>query len=245
MEFSEILAQLRRRWWLVVVGALTTGALAYGATLVVAVQYTAESSVVLIPPRTTADTEVNPFLAIGGLNPAADVLVRALNTGTFHDTHAPDGGPAQYTVSRDTNASGPLLIIDVTDATPDGAMALLDTVVKQVPQTLARLQTDVGVQESAAIHITEVARVAQAKPDRRSQSRALVVALVAGLALTVIAVRGVDAMLIRRTGHRRRAADAGLAEVEGAGTGPEIPEHHPRREAVASTDDARDAAARR
>lgn len=238
MEFSEIFAQLRRRWWLVLVGVLMTGALAYGATLAVAVTYTAQSSIVLIPPRTTADTEVNPFLAIGGLNPAADVLVRALNAGTFHDTHAPEGGPAQFTVSRDANSSGPLLVVDVTDATPEGAMALLDTVVKQAPQTLAQLQADIGVQDSAAIHITEVARVARATPDRRSQSRALVVALVAGLAFTVVGVRVIDALLVRRAARR-----AGVAELRAAAA--EIPEQYPSREAVASPDDVHDAPAAR
>jgi len=238
MEFNEIFAQLRRRWWLVLLGVLMTGLLAYSATLAVAVTYTAQSSIVLIPPRTTADTAVNPFLAIGGLNPAADVLVRALNTGSFHDTHAPDGGPAQFTVSRDTNASGPLLVVDVTDVTPESAMALLDTVVTQAPRTLAQLQAEVGVLDSEAIHITEVARVAEAKPDRRDQSRALVVALVAGLTFTVVGVRLIDALLARRAARRAK-----LPEIRTAGTA--IPGQHPSHEVDASPDDVHDATATR
>jgi hypothetical protein len=138
MEFSEILAQLRRRWWLVLLGLLATGAMAYGTTLAVAVQYTAQSSLVLIPPQTTTDAPANPFLGIGGLNPAADVLVRALNSGTFHDQHAPAGGSSKYTVARDTDASGPLLVVDASAATPQATMDLLDAVVREAPVRLAQ-----------------------------------------------------------------------------------------------------------
>jgi len=208
MEFSEIFAQLRRRWWLALLGLLMTGGLAFATTLVVAVQYTAESSMVLIPPRTTADTQVNPFLAIGGLNPAADVLVRALNSGTFHDEHAPAGGTAKYTVARDTDASGPLLVVDVTESTPQRATALLDAVVQQAPVSLSALQKDVGVQDSVAIRITEVARTAEPKTDSKNQVRALLAAVVVGLAATVILVRLADALLLRRTGRTRRPSSS-------------------------------------
>lgn len=205
MEFSEILAQLRRRWWLALIGLVATGGLAFGASVLVAVQYTAQASLVLIPPRTTADTQINPFLAIGGLNPAADVLVRALNSGTFHDQHAPAGGTAKYTVARDTDASGPLLVVDVSDATPEAATKLLDAVVQQAPVSLSALQHDVGVEDSVAIRITEVARTAEPKVDRKSQIRALLAAVVVGLAGTVLIVRIADAVLVRRAGRPRRS----------------------------------------
>lgn len=214
MEFSEILAQLRRRWWLVLVGVLATGAMAYGTTLAVAAQYTAQSSLVLIPPRTTADAPANPFLAIGGLNPAADVLVRALNVGTFHDEHTPAGSSLKYTVSRDTNASGPLLVVDASAPTPQGVMQLLDQVVNQAPVTLAQLQKDVGVQDSVAIRITEVARVAAPTKDTKSQTRALLVVVVFGLAATVLLVRLVDTIVSRRVRRpRRRPASADTASA--------------------------------
>lgn len=204
MEFSEILAQLRRRWWLVLLGLLATGAMAYGTTLAVAVQYTAQSSLVLIPPQTTTDAPANPFLGIGGLNPAADVLVRALNSGTFHDQHAPAGGSSKYTVARDTDASGPLLVVDASAATPQAAMDLLDAVVREAPVRLAQLQADVGVQDSLAIRITEVARVAAPTRDTKSQTRAMVAVAVVGLAGTVLVVRIVDTLLGRRARRPRR-----------------------------------------
>lgn len=207
MEFSDLIAQLRRRWWLVLVGLVGTGALAYGVTFVVAVQYTAQSSLVLLPPRTTADAPANPFLAIGGLNPAADVLVRSLNTGTFHDEHAPAGGTTKYTVSRDTDASGPLLVVDASAPTPEAAMGLLEAVVQEAPARLAQLQADVGVQDSVAIRITEVARVAAPTRDTKSQTRAIVAIAVVGLALTVLLVRVVDNLLARRARRRLRSRD--------------------------------------
>jgi capsular polysaccharide biosynthesis protein len=235
MEFSEIVAQLRRRWWLVLVGLFMTGALAYGTTFVVAVQYTAQSSLVLIPPRTTADTQVNPFLSIGGLNPAADVLVRALNTGAFHDQHAPAGSATSYTVARDTDASGPLLVVEVTDATSGGAMSLLTAVVEQAPVTLAQLQTEVGVQDSESIRITEVARMTQPKTDRKSQTRAILVASVVGLVTTVALVRIVDGLLIWRTRRSRPRSPAGEASPAA------LPEQHPNREDPIALTDAPDA----
>lgn len=231
MEFSEILAQLRRWWWLVLIGVLATGGLAYGTTLAVAFQYTAESSLVLIPPQTTPDAPANPFLAIGGLNPAADVLVRALNTGTFHDEHAPAGGPLKYTVARDTDASGPLLVVDASAPTPQAAMDLLDAVVREAPARLAQLQTDVGVQQSVAIRITEVARVAAPKVDNKSQTRAMVAVGVVGLAGTVLLVRIVDSLVARRARRpRRHPAIPATASAD-------IPEQlHPTHETVPPSD---------
>lgn len=238
MEFSEILAQLRRWWWLAVLGVLATGGLAYGATLAVAVQYTAESSLVLIPPRTTTDAPANPFLAIGGLNPAADVLVRSLNTGTFHDQHTPAGTSMKYTVARDTDASGPLLVVDASAASPKDAMDLLDAVVREAPVRLAQLQTDVGVQDSVAIRITEIARVAAPKTDSKSQTRAMVAVAVVGLAGTVLLVRLVDTLAARRVRRPRRptAPAAPTAPAPAAET-TEIPvQAHLARGTVAPAD---------
>ncbi len=204
MYLADILAGLGRRWWAVVLGVLATAGLAVAAFVLVPTSYTAQASMLLLPPGDTPDGATNPFLDLGGLQPASDVLARALSDGTVHDTIAPPNGPATFTVDRDTTSSGPLVLIQVKDSTPTAAMQILDAVVTQTPKTLDALQNDLSVKAQSRIQIVEVVRSDVPNADSKSQLRAILVAVAGGLAATLFGTKLLDSFLLRRSAARQQ-----------------------------------------
>lgn len=212
MYLSEILAAIRRRRWIVLLGVLlTVGGSAYLFT-VVPPQQVSKASVLLLPPKTVVTDSGNPFLALGGLQPVADVLARALNDGPTHTDLAPEGGPGDFVVSRDTTSSGPMLIVEVTTDDADASTAMLDAVLTTMPDVLDQLQSSVDAQSDAFIRMTVVARDATPTISYKPLVRALIVAVVGGLALTAAVTFAVDGLLVRRALERRLRAERAQSE---------------------------------
>ncbi|MGN8244859.1 hypothetical protein ACTHAM_001967 [Cellulomonas soli] len=201
---SEILAGLRRRWWLVLVGVVLTAAGAAYVVSLVPAEQVARASVLLVPPEVVVGDTGNPYLGLNGLQPAADVLARALNDGQAHADLAPPEGTGDFVVIRDTSSSGPVLVVEVTDTDPDGAIAMLDDVLAAMPPMLEQLQADVEAPTSSFIKMTVVTRDDLPEASTKTQIRALLVSLVGGLALTVFLTYAVDGLLVRRGLERRR-----------------------------------------
>jgi hypothetical protein len=199
MYLSELAGGLRRRWWAVLIGLLGTAAITYLAFNLVPPEQEAHASLVILPPARTVGKTGNPYLALGGLQPAADMLAAAMNSGPVHESLAPSHGSAKFEVIQDTNSSGPMLLVSVSDDDPERALALLDSVIKKMPHVLAQLQEQVNVRTSNRLTLTEVTRDTQAEPSVRKLVRATFVAAVGGLALTVFGTNMLDGLLIRRS----------------------------------------------
>ena len=239
MDLRYLLAQLRRRAWVTALCLVATAAAAYLVQASIPARYQVQASLVLVPPSLAQDPGSNPFLSIGGLNPAADVLVRALNYSSFHEQVAPGGGTRTYDVARDTDASGPLLVVTASDVTAAGANDVLDTVVAQAPVSMKQLQVDIGVSNAAMIDVLEIARETEPTVDTKSQQRALLLVVGGGLGATLLGVGLLDRWLLSRTPRRRtpgRSAGTGSTPVPGAGPGPRPEPSRPKGTASAPAD---------
>jgi len=214
MYLADLLPSLRRRWWAVSLGLLATLGLGYMALTLVPIEYVARSSMLLLPPESTLETTSNPYLGLGGLQPAADVLSRALNDGAVHEALAPRDGTATFTVDRDTTSSGPLVLVEVTDVSSTGAAATLDAVVAEMHLTLKKLQEEVGVPEIELIDVVDVARDMTPEPDNKTQIRAILVAVALGLGGTLFGTDLLDGWLVRRRQGRMegQAAEASSSD---------------------------------
>jgi hypothetical protein len=202
---------LLRRWYVVILGLLATGVLCFLAVQVVPVKYQATSAVVLLPPETaTTQQGGNPYLALGGLDTVSGVVAKAMADRNVQLGIRDAGGTGSYTLVPDLAAGGPVLLITVEDATPGGALATLDVIAKQLPRTLAQLQTSTGVRESSLIRSKPITRDDVAQPVRKSQIRALFAAVAAGLAGTVLLASVLDGFLGRRSDDRRRRRERAL-----------------------------------
>lgn len=195
---------LLRRWYVVVAGLLATGLLCAVAMQAVPIKYQATSSVLLLPPNSSVAQEGgNPFLALGGLDVAAGVISRAMTDRKTQQqiTHA--GAPGTYTIAPDAVSGGPLLVITAEADTPGGALTTLAVVNRILPTTLQTVQTSAGISSASLIRSRQLTLDDTAQPVRKPLIRALLVAIVAGLAATVLAASLLDGILLRRSAGRR------------------------------------------
>ena len=205
MYLSELVGGLRRRWWALVIGLLGTAAITYTAFTLVPPKQEAQASLLILPPARVAQEAGNPYLALGGLEPAADMLAAAMNSGTIHESLAPPDGPGEFEVSRDMSSSGPMLLVEVSEEDPDRAMTLLDSVIDAMPDVLKKLQLQVNVRNADLLSLTEVTRDAQPEPSIKGQLRVTLVAAAGGLAITILGTNMLDGLLMRRSARKSEA----------------------------------------
>jgi hypothetical protein len=193
---SGTVALLLRRWYLTLIGLVLT--IAFGATaiILVAPTYQAKASLLLLPPRSPA-TGSNPYLALGGLQGATDVLARAMSDSSTVNQLTQSGAIGTFEVLRDPNTSGPVLL--VTAKAPDSASAVrdIDLFVHLVPSKLATLQESIGVPGSAALSSSMITQDRTGAINRKSQIRAALVAVAAGVMITVAGISLLENFLSR------------------------------------------------
>lgn len=199
MQFSDLLAVIRRRWLVVLLGVLLTALLGVGATRLVPVEFEAKSSILVIPPTSTPNTGGNPYLALGGLQVAADVLARAMSDPSTVEEVVPAGSGAEYVVEPDASTSGPMLVITTTDVTAAGALDLLGRVVDLAPTKLSDLQTSVDAPPVTLLEVAVITQDTEAVPQYKALLRAMLVVVGAGLGLTAILTVAIDSLRRRRS----------------------------------------------
>lgn len=210
MYLLELVGGLRRRWWVALIGLVATGALTLTAFNLVSPVQEVKASLMVLPTAKAASEAGNPYLVLGGLEPAADMLAAAMNSGTIHESLAPASGSATFEVVRDTSSSGPMLLVDVKDDDPQRALALLGRVVDTMPQVLSQLQAQVAVRPSSnLLTLTEVTRDTKPEPSIKNQLRATLAAGALGLALTLFGTNALDGILRRRSTRRRESTSPG------------------------------------
>ena len=145
-----------QRWYFTLIGLLITLTLCGLAALAVPVKYQAKAQILVLPPHTSVGTGGNPYLALGGLQAASDVLARAMSDGKTFQLLRSEGITGTYTVARDLTTSGPILLVAADDSTPEGALSTLNGILAQAAPRLSRAA---GRPERAAEHPADLERV--------------------------------------------------------------------------------------
>src|SRR5690606_38408257 len=116
---SDVLAMLRRRWYVVVVGLLLIAGGAGLTYLQTPKSYQATGQLLLLlPPQAGGSTPINPYLNLdSGLNTAAALVASTMNTPEMQRSVAAAGHLAQYTIALNPD-TGPLLVITTEAAEP-------------------------------------------------------------------------------------------------------------------------------
>lgn len=233
MQSSGLMGAAFRRWYVTIIGLFVTAALCYGAALLVPVKYEATARVLLLPPDSVVGKGGNPFLLLGGLDTATSILGRTLSEPDMVERVSTLGASGKFTVAPDDLTSGPVLLVTADSATRTAALQSLGVVLKQVPSTLANMQSSLGVPKNAWIASTVITQDRVAEAVRKSQVRALLVAAAGGLAGTLMLVALVDAYLLRRSRMRLRTPRSdelrqrpGESKVDEEGD--RLPEHYRR-----------------
>jgi hypothetical protein len=202
VNLSDLLIGLRRRWYAVVVGLAITAGLCVGAVKVTPAEYVAQSSVLLLPPASTVGTGGNPYLALGGLQGAADVLARAMSGEAMSSEVTPSNSTATYTFEPDATTNGPMLVIETRDVTDAGALAVLNDLLTRAPDVLKDLQVQVGAPGDSLIRLGTVTRDTAPLTERKAQIRSLIIALVVGIAILLFGTNLLDGYLLRRRARK-------------------------------------------
>jgi hypothetical protein len=193
-----------QRWYFTLVGLLITVTLCGLAAIAVPVKYQAKAQILVLPPHTSVGTGGNPYLALGGLQAASDVLARAMSDGKTFQLLRSEGITGTYTVARDLTTSGPILLVAADDSTPEGALSTLNGILSQAAPRLSALQDDLNVPQNTRLTSNIFTQDQVASVQRKSQIRAVLVGFAGGVFLTIMLVSAADSALTRR--RRRRAA---------------------------------------
>ncbi|MER2137961.1 MAG: hypothetical protein ABS909_08900, partial [Arthrobacter sp.] len=145
MTTPQSLKVILRRWYLVVSGILFTAVLCWGASQVVPPSYDARGSMVLMPPPAAVGDEGNPYLQLGGMSEALDVLVRQANAPAVRDQVLEAYPSATYTIEPDRSTSGSIVVVQATAETEAESLTVLDQALETLPAVLTRMQDELAV----------------------------------------------------------------------------------------------------
>lgn len=216
---SDLLAAAGRRWYVLVIGLLVTAGLAVGATVLSPPTYSARGLVLLLPPEETVGEGGNPFLALGALDMPARIIVSYLDSPSARAGVESAVPTADYEVAMEEATRGPVIAIEVTDSTPEGAIATLQDIAEAVPSTLARLQQELEVPPEATMTSMPLTMSTEAVEDTSGGTLVMVVVVGAGLAATAAVTVAVDRIVLKRSTRRRAAPRSGRADSGRADAG--------------------------
>jgi uncharacterized protein involved in exopolysaccharide biosynthesis len=203
MSFSSLRALLVRRWYLTLAGLIATAFLAFGANIAVPVQYEAQSDVLLLPPTPRGNPNgSNPYLSLSGYQAFADIVARAMNDTAAVRAVQSTGVTDSFNVTRDLTTNGPVVLAKVAGAHSAKVVGELRAVVRHIPFVLKVLQDENHVIMQAQFTAQVITHPVVPAAGRKSQIRAVLVAIVAGLFGTALFVAVIDRIARRRRTRR-------------------------------------------
>lgn len=198
MNVWDLTAGLRRRWPLTVLAVLGVIGLTFATFSVVKPSYETKASVVLLPPKGGAAQTLNPYLALGNLGAAVDVLAGTMNTQTVRDQLTKGAPSTEFAVTRDPSASAPFLQIDVTSPDAAQAMRVMRELVALTPQKLQAMQDKASVDSPAYITTSVVSEDPKPQVVQKTRVRLTAATGLASMIIFLTLVLTLDDWLVRR-----------------------------------------------
>lgn len=233
MNLMTALRVLLRRWYIVVPGVLLAAAAAVGVWQLVTPDYERTATQLLLPGPEIMPENGNPYLYLGGLSPAADVLVTAMSAEPEQHAVVGDRDGAELVVRRDGASSGPQLLLIVTARSDSDAAAVLDAAIERTAIVLDQLQNLEGIGRDNRIGIETIAQDTSSTPQQRTR-----ILLAAGVGLgifvaTLLLAALIDSLPARRRRRGRRRASVSTAPRNAV----DAPETAPGTDRYVATDD--------
>jgi hypothetical protein len=164
-------------------------------------KYIATSQMVLLPPLSQANANyngvANPYMGLDGLQSMAQVVANAMMDDETGDA-LKKAGVSQYSVEYNSLTAGPILVLQVTEPSPAQTSNAITALDQQVPVAVARLQKEASISSRNFILAKVISRPSTPSKSTKTQLRLEVLALVAGLVLTLLAVSVIDGWRDRR-----------------------------------------------
>lgn len=240
MWLRDMLRSLMRRWYVLLACLLAAGLASYLVYQSTPVAYSAKGSLVLMPPRSTVGPDGNPYLFLGGMGQALDVLASKLSA---EDTQAPilEAYPGvAYTAEPDRSSSGSVVLATVRGSNGNQVMDALASVVAAVPTTLAAMQESQSVPEDSRISLMTLVVDSQPTVDSKNRTVSVLITAGGGVALGILFSGLIDGRLLARTGRTVATVRAGTRP-----SGKRSARDLPRSAAVVKTADVLEASQER
>lgn len=186
----------------ILIGLLLTGGAVAAVGQLVAVTYSSSASGLLIPTTGAITQGSNPFLYLGGLAQARDVLILSMSSDESKERFLGDSPDADYVVSA--QGSTPLVAVRAFTTDPNEVAVLRDAVFADVPVVLEELQDRAGAPDNARIAWMPLSKESEVVADTKQQRRAMLAVAGVGLAATAILVMVLDRSQIWRRGRKRQ-----------------------------------------
>jgi hypothetical protein len=203
MNPADTLLRLLRRWPILLAGLVFAAGAAAGAWFTVPPHFERSSTQVLLPGRASLpERSQNPYLYIGGLTMAADVVVRAVGSENVANEIQRDYPGVGVEIRRDPTTSGPVILTTVSALSDDQAATVLTVLAKRAETVLAELQQQESI--PAAERMSIVTLTIDDHSTLKDRTRLLVsVAAGIGIAgLSVLAAAIVEGLASRRAARR-------------------------------------------
>ncbi|WP_411701295.1 hypothetical protein [Conyzicola sp.] len=212
MNLRDFVGSLARRWWVLVIGLALTAVAAVNVYQLVPVSYTASASVVLLPPKTLVGDVGNPFLYLGGLSQAVDVLVRKVAADEVSDPIERANPDSEFEIYSDTSSSGPIIVIFGQGPTKAATLDVVRDVLDATTPALQDMQTNLAVSPDSLITLDTLAVDKKPEIDQKNRLQAVLGVAGVGVVLTLLLAAVVDSLLLAR--RARRAAKAEQHDAE-------------------------------
>lgn len=204
MFIAELPAVLLRRWYVALLGMALTGLALGGINAVVEPKYVATAEILLLPPATVVPPGGNPYLTLGGLSAAGEVMSRAMTDPQSLRVLKTSGLEGEVAVGLDPNAAAPIVLVSVEASSNQTALRGVGLLLDDAPRTLRRIQDEANVRSGSYITTTLVTRDPKAERQIKSLVRIMVLVGVLGIAFTVAGASWTDARMLRRAARKRQ-----------------------------------------
>jgi hypothetical protein len=208
MNFADTLRGLLRRWYIVVPGILLSAGLAASVWSMVPPGYERSSTQLLVPGTESIPAGANPYLFLGGLTPAADVLARAVGSENAKHEVAEDFPGVAIEVTRDNSTAGPVILVAVTAATDDDAEEVLGLLVDRTTSVLDEIQEAEAIAADNRVTLMPITVDSQSVLDQRTRFIAVAATGLAATAITLFLAAAVEGWSQRRRNRDDNSSDA-------------------------------------
>lgn len=209
MYLRDLVRSVVTRWYFVLAGLLATAGLSAAAYFAVPVSYDTQASMLLLPPKSSVGARGNPYLYLGGLGQAVEVLSARMNADRVAKPLVDDHPSVDFTMGPDITTTGPILLIKVTAPSEAEAMAVMSALVDLVPPTLEEMQDGLSIPTRSRIDVMTLVTSSGATPDTQTRDRAVIVVGAVGTAGTLLLTGLADSLLKSRRPRRQAPSPAG------------------------------------
>lgn len=211
VSIRELVAVLRRRWYVIVPAILLSLLAALHLYRSVPVAYQSQSSVALLDSSAASKLPPsfgNPISNAGGaLVVTADVLIRTLSgADSARELHSL-GVSDPYTVGFAANTSGPLLTLTVTGTDREKVLEETNTLTGFAGEQLNALQAAAKVQPAYMVQTAPVVLPQTPVPQLKSRYQQVLGVLIVGVGAGFVLSFVADALLAARRRRRERSAE--------------------------------------